>query len=74
LPEAQQNLFFCAFSFAPPWKTALPLPLLFCAYRFFAFFDVKKRGFACKLSRFALAGRPRICRLHTRPERFSTTQ
>jgi hypothetical protein len=25
-------------------------------YRFFAFFDVKKRGFARKLSRYALAG------------------
>jgi len=27
-------------------------------YRFFAFFDVKKRGFACKPSRYAFAGRP----------------
>jgi hypothetical protein len=26
-------------------------------YRFFAFLDVKKRGFACKLSKYALAGR-----------------
>jgi hypothetical protein len=31
LPEAPQNLFFCAyrFSFAPPWKTALPLLRVF---------------------------------------------
>jgi hypothetical protein len=98
LPEAPQNSFFCAyrFSFAPPWKTALPLLRVLrrqktrlrvqtvqvrigrkahktCSfaptasllrrrgrrrYRFFAFFDVKKRGFACKLSRYALAGRP----------------
>jgi hypothetical protein len=32
-------------------------------FLFFAFFDVKKRGFACKLSRYAFAGRPRIITL-----------
>jgi hypothetical protein len=32
-------------------------------FLFFAFFDVKKRGFACKLSRYAFAGRPGIITL-----------
>ncbi|MGO9312829.1 MAG: hypothetical protein ACLQDI_08840, partial [Syntrophobacteraceae bacterium] len=34
-------------------------------YRFFAFFDVKKRGFACKPSRYAFAGRPGKSRAKT---------
>ena len=34
-------------------------------YRFFAFFDVKKRGFAYKPSRYAYAGRPKIIGIRT---------
>jgi hypothetical protein len=75
LTEDSQNLFFCAAvedgatassrsSTSKNEASRANRPVLLRRrgrrrYRFFAFFDVKKRGFACKPSRYAFAGRPK---------------